>query len=319
MNKLKLSIVIPVYNGAAYIKTALETLTAQMMEGVELVVIDDGSVDGTAQVITDSFAEQIRSGAINLLVQPNRGVSAARNLGIDSARGDYIGFFDGDDAALPGYIQKILAAAAGGVDIIEFGYKTFVASIDETLHGTAQYTNKSFGLHQPKAVLDGIHAIARWYPWTRVFKSVLFDGIRFPSGVRMCEDVMTIPLLYEKAGSVLNLSDALYGYRINQAGATFNVKPDYVPNLESFYQTIPRSGMRRHDYLRFTIAFAIASCQLKSQGAVGLPKAMIADMHKLRFVASVYRELELRKVIVVLYPTLFTLIRRFTKPARSNA
>lgn len=312
-----LSLIIPVYNGAAYIEAALVALTAQFTAGVELLVIDDGSTDGTRAIIAAHFAPHIDSGALRIIAQENQGVSSARNLGIASAKGAYIGFVDADDVVLPGYLGTILAALQSNADIVEFAYKPFSDSIAEATGAPAWFTNRMVGEFDARDVLDGVHAIARWYPWTRVFKASLFEEVRFPAGVRMCEDVMTIPLLYEKAARVVVLPDAIYGYRNNQTSATFNVRPDYVPNLEKFYSTIPRDGKLRHDYLRIAIAYAIYSCQRKAGGAARLPEHIASDMRKLRYVASVYRVIEPRKVGILLYPSLFNLFKRieaFMKP-----
>jgi glycosyltransferase involved in cell wall biosynthesis len=320
MTNPSLSIIMPVYNGAAYIGDALESLISQLQGSIELVVIDDGSTDGTVDVIARRFAADLLSGVLKMIVQKNQGVSAARNRGIDLASGRYIGFVDADDMVLPGYVEKIAEAMKSGADIIEFGFKPFHRSLDEVAHAAPEFTNRKFGLYRAGDLLDHVHAIARWYPATRVFRANLFTGIRFPPGVRMCEDVMTIPLLYEKADRILNLPTALYGYRTNLGSATFNVTHDYVVNLKTFYHTIPRLGRRRDDYLRIAIAYAIYSCQRRSGGGESLPEEIARDMRQLRYVASVYRAIEPRKIGILLYPLLFNTIRRigsFMKPQSS--
>jgi glycosyltransferase involved in cell wall biosynthesis len=310
MSHIRLSIILPAYNADPYIVAALDALTIQLTGAVELLVIDDGSTDTTRHCIDTAFAGYQGAGALTLLAQPNQGVSAARNLGLRTARGDYIGFVDADDLVLPGYIDAILGAMQSGADIVEFGYTTFNDAPDELQAPPRRYTNRRFGLHRAASVQDGVHAIARWYPWSRVCKASLFDGVAFPRGVRVCEDVMTMPLLYEKAATVLNLEAILYGYRNNRASATFNIRPDYIPSLETFYRTIPRTGSRRHDYLRIAIAYSIHSCKRKSGSALHLAPDIADDMRRLRFVPAVYRDIELRKVGVLLFPALVRLARR---------
>jgi len=319
MSTIQLSIVVPVYNAAPFIEQTLGVLVDQLGTDapcVEVIVVDDGSQDATRSIIERCFAAALKSGAVKLLVQPNRGVSAARNLGIDQARGAFISFVDADDYVLPGYIPTLLVALGSGADIVEFGLRTFVESVGETAAGTTLYSNSRFGHHPVSAVIDHVFGVARWYSWTRAFRAALFDGIRFPVGVRFCEDLMTLPDLYEKARTVLALSDALYAYRSNPVSATYNVRPDYVPNLHAYYETIPRERLRRHDYLRMAVAYSIYSCQRKAGELTPLPATMASDMRRMRLRPSVYRHIPPRRIAIQLYPAVFNALQRVAKVFR---
>lgn len=102
-NSPEISVVIPVYNGAAYIAAAIDSVLAQQGCGVELIVVDDGSGDGTAEAIAPYQSQVI------YLYQPNQGVSVARNLGIRQAQGEFVAFLDADDYFLPGKLAAQLA------------------------------------------------------------------------------------------------------------------------------------------------------------------------------------------------------------------
>ncbi|MBI4059635.1 glycosyltransferase [Candidatus Giovannonibacteria bacterium] len=91
------SIVIPAYNAEKYIKEAVDSALAQTYENVEVVVVDDGSTDGTKNVL-ESY---VRDGKIKYVYQKNAGLAGARNTGIRTARGEYIAFLDADDLFLP--------------------------------------------------------------------------------------------------------------------------------------------------------------------------------------------------------------------------
>ena len=90
----KISVIIPVYNAERYIRFALDSLVGQTFKDWEAVVIDDGSNDGSA-AICDEYAA--RDDRFRVIHTENKGVSEARNLGIELAKGDYIGFLDSDD------------------------------------------------------------------------------------------------------------------------------------------------------------------------------------------------------------------------------
>jgi glycosyltransferase involved in cell wall biosynthesis len=88
----KVSVVVPAYNVARYIGACLDSVCAQTLADWECIVVDDGSSDGTAQRVREKTDARIR-----LITQPNKGVSTARNLGLQAAAGRYVHFLDGDD------------------------------------------------------------------------------------------------------------------------------------------------------------------------------------------------------------------------------
>lgn len=302
---------MPVYNGAQFIKAALDSLFVQATPLLEVIVVDDGSKDDTVACIQKYFSEQIAANHLRVFCQTNQGVSAARNLGIEHALGDYIGFMDSDDLALPNYIATLLAAIAHDTDIIEFGFKTFIHGIAETQKNPAEYSNPKFGMQPVSRVIDKVYGISRWYPWTRIYKKSLWRHVRFPVGVRFCEDMMTVPTLYEDAKTISVLPEAIYAYRINPAGATRQVGQDYVEKLVLFYHAIPSLGLMRHDFLRIGLAHCILSCQMKETGQMALPKNIQQDMVHLRTVLPMYWHIAPRIIAMLFYPKLFQLLRKW--------
>ncbi len=104
----RLSYVIPSYNRAAVLPAAAESVLSQLLPGDELVIVDDGSSDGTPAVL--SALQQRWSALLTVVLQANAGPGAARNTGIAAARGDWIGFLDSDDILLPGAVALARAA-----------------------------------------------------------------------------------------------------------------------------------------------------------------------------------------------------------------
>lgn len=94
-----ISVVIPCYNASAYIAATLRSVLAQKGVTLEVIVVDDGSIDGSAELVGREFPQVL------LLRQPNRGVAVARNLGISRATHDWVAFVDADDIWLPGKLQ----------------------------------------------------------------------------------------------------------------------------------------------------------------------------------------------------------------------
>jgi glycosyltransferase involved in cell wall biosynthesis len=305
MGNPSISIIIPVYNGSKYIKQTFDALLGQITDAVEIILVDDGSTDTTLNIIQQHFSSYITTQQLVVHKQPNGGVSTARNFGIAHAKGDYIGFMDADDLALPHYINTVLKAIEQKTDIVEFGFRKFINSNDTFNETKSMYSNTKFGIHEVSQVLNEVYSTARWYPWTRYFQKNLFSGVYFPDGISFCEDLMTIPKLYEKAQSILVLEDAIYGYRTNLNSATFKVDTNSVKNLIDYYNKIPPSLSIRYQYLKVSVAFALLSCQTKSTGNWNLPAHIQSDLYKMRFSWPIYYNVELRKLVVLLYPKLY--------------
>jgi glycosyltransferase involved in cell wall biosynthesis len=116
---LLVSVIIPAYNASVTIERTLRSVLAQTYGHLEIIVVDDGSIDDTAAIVARISREDPR---IILLQQPNQGVATARNVGIDHARGEFIAPLDADDIWHPSKIEKQIAVINGGGDRIGLVY-----------------------------------------------------------------------------------------------------------------------------------------------------------------------------------------------------
>ena len=105
--QVKVSVIIPVFNVKNYIEDCLESVFSQTISDIEIICIDDGSTDGSLQIL-EKYSDL---GKIKLIKQENSGVSTARNKGIDIAEGKYLYFMDADDIITSDYIQGLYNAA----------------------------------------------------------------------------------------------------------------------------------------------------------------------------------------------------------------
>ena len=120
--KSKISIIVPAYNCESTIKRCIESVIHQKYENYELIIINDGSKDNTDLVIKSILNKDNRK-KIKYIVQENKGVSEARNKGLDIAQGDIITFLDSDDYYDPYFFQSIIKNISNN-DILLYGYKT---------------------------------------------------------------------------------------------------------------------------------------------------------------------------------------------------
>ena len=111
----KVSVIIPVYNDAVYVKRCLDSLINQTLHDIEIIIVDDGSTDNTPQVLKEYSQKDNR---ISIITQENSKQGTARNKGLKFASGDYIAFLDSDDWVDNDYFEKMLdASERTGVDI----------------------------------------------------------------------------------------------------------------------------------------------------------------------------------------------------------
>lgn len=216
-----LSLIIPFYNCETYISDTLDSIIEQCDDNIEVILINDGSTDQSLEVINSKLNN------INLnfriITQKNQGVSAARNIGIDMAVGDYIAFLDSDDTLELLFFEKIIQQIKlYNPDIIQFNFNFWNNTKKKSGIKLKNGMNKtSFNL------LLNIFNFNSWYPWSRVYKRELFSDISFPLGFTF-EDPAVIPFLFMKAKNILILEDYLYNYRENLSSITRSTEKDKI-------------------------------------------------------------------------------------------
>ena len=110
-----LSIITPVYNTASYLPDCFESILSQSFQDFELLLVDDGSTDGSGDVC-DIYAQ--RDSRIRVFHKENGGVSSARNLALDNAKGEWVYFVDSDDELLPNGLETMVNCTSDDVDIV---------------------------------------------------------------------------------------------------------------------------------------------------------------------------------------------------------
>lgn len=223
------SIIVPVYNIEAYLRTCITHVLHQTFKDYELILIDDGSTDKSGK-ICDWYAD--RYSCINVIHQANHGQSYARNVGISAAKGDYILFLDGDDywysksclKKLSDYIRSnkvpFDVVAYRGIFAYSDGKKT-VYDYREVNYWKANESHKGYtGQEFLKTHLKTGHAF-RWYPWLYAFSKRLFeDGkLRFPVN-RVYEDFFLIWRVLLAADRIGILPELFYVYRLKRPGSS---------------------------------------------------------------------------------------------------
>lgn len=216
MNEL-ISVVVPVYNTGAYLVPCMESLLAQTHQNIEIILVDDGSTDGS-DALCDAYAR--REERIMVVHQQNAGVSAARNAGLERATGEYLFFLDSDDLLMPESLAVLC---------LRMGKHTLVSGsmqqIDEAgCPGTDGLflTNQQFSAEQMLHLL--FHEEEQGYQGYMCNK--LFDlqlireyGLRFDPAIRYNEDRLFVTQYLLRCTRAVMISDVVYRYRIHATSA----------------------------------------------------------------------------------------------------
>ena len=113
---IKLSVIVPIYNSAAFMTKCLDSLAAQTIDSMEVIMVNDGSTDHSLAVMREY--ETKYPGVFKAFDKPNGGVADARNFGLRQAKGEFIGFVDSDDCVEPAFFEKLCSGAVKyGADI----------------------------------------------------------------------------------------------------------------------------------------------------------------------------------------------------------
>lgn len=221
-NEKTVSIIVPVYNGEKYLKRCLESLLCQTWERTEILLVDDGSSDGSGR-ICDDFAEKYKK--IRVVHTKNQGVSAARNLGIEICRGEYVSFVDADDCLAENMIEHLVCLMEETEsDVAGCGFWIFGQKGDGSRGCKGEGEETAVCLKQAE-ILNGTEFMEKGILqsdtrcWSKLYRKESIGSIRFPDGLTIGEDMLFL-LELAKAGKQFVRSEYKgYGYFINEEGA----------------------------------------------------------------------------------------------------
>ena len=210
-----ISVIIPVYNLEEYISHTIESILLQTYSDIEIILIDDGSIDSSSKICQSYVKKDPR---VRLINQINGGVSSARNRGLDEAKGEFIAFIDGDDLVPAFYLDRLISVVdntsimvmCSHVRIRSFDYK-----FDESDKDFIELSAKKCA----KRLLEGNFPVG---VWGAIFKRELIGNQRFPAGINRNEDKLFLYqyLLRNLEGKVSFTNQKMYGYYVREESAT---------------------------------------------------------------------------------------------------
>lgn len=235
-----LTVIVPVYNVAPYIENCLRSLLAQTYAPLEIVAVNDGSTDGSYELVQRMAAGDAR---IKLLTQQNAGLSAARNAGLDAANGTWIGFVDGDDAVEPDmYARLIGEAVRHGADIASGCFLYVFPDRTQALGGSGRVT-----VYTQREAMEALplEKALRFEVCPKVFRREAIGDSRFRPG-QIYEDIRFTRLTFFRANLVVAVDSSLYRYLQNRAGSTNTRFPpeklETVAEVDAFAAALDEAG-----------------------------------------------------------------------------
>lgn len=224
------SVIIPVYNVRPYLAESLDSAVHQTYEKLEIILIDDGSTDGSGRICDEYAARDPR---ITVIHQKNEGLSSARNAGLEIMTGELTAFLDADDAWHPEFVSTMTAA-------MERSDADMVICRRTTHFTTDRLRFDSTGRRDPAArqgVYDRVSALRAYADgkinagvWNKIYKRRLWENERFPEG-HVYEDVDTAYRIINRCEKVCVIDDVLYAYRKRPGSITDHPTKESISDL----------------------------------------------------------------------------------------
>lgn len=259
-----ISVIVPIYKVEKFLPKCLDSLLNQTYRNLELILVDDGSPDASG-MICDSYASA--DSRITVVHQANRGVSAARNAGLEIARGDYIGFCDPDDFAAPEmYAHMVDAMRMHDVDLVACGYDYYDEQyrIDET----RAYKVRDVELIDKEAIyymMADMPPTIRHGVVTKLFRRSIIGNLRFDTQLHSSEDAEFLLDYLQRIDKAVFVHEPLYNNLVRRGSATHGAL-DIGRLRDSFrvHDRMYRDTVETFPHLKKrALAFLLDVCTLK--------------------------------------------------------
>ena len=255
-----ISVIVPVFNVEKYICECIDSILAQTYSSFELILVDDGSEDRCG-TICDEYKE--RDSRIRVFHKENGGLSSARNIGIDEAKGEFICFVDSDDSIRKDYLEILYNC------ITETNAEIAICDIDAPKLTKVDRNTENVNTMNADEARKWLYDMrSREYvlmvvAWNKLYRKSLFDGIRYPEG-RIHEDEFIIEPILKRCSMIYFIPDKLYIYRNNENGITSaanNMNVKHLDGVDALVERIDSALIENKGIYAFvTLRNALCKC-----------------------------------------------------------
>ncbi len=260
----KISIIIPVYNAGSYINICLKSVIEQSYTNWEIILIDDGSTDNSKEIY-EKIAT--KNNKIKVFRQKNKGVSSARNLGLEKADGDYIVFLDADDWIDSIFLERMLEVIENEkADIVQCNF--YYANNNEKIE--RKHIRPSYSIRNNMSELQ-LDILYREYDekkndcsvgamrgvWGKIFKSSIIKKIKFNEKIDIFEDGIFVLNTLQNSKKVVLIDEYYYYYRMTENSSNSKYKPNFSRNVVEIFKEINNFIYKNNKDIEFKDYFNI--------------------------------------------------------------
>ena len=223
MEEELISVIVPVYNVEKYLNKCVESIINQSYKNLQIILIDDGSKDKSGK-ICDEYAKKDKR--IEVTQKENAGVSAARNAGVEKAKGEWITFVDADDWIEKGLCSILyIKARQNDCEIAMCGYSRVVGSSSEVIN----LKEKETILNSKEYLIAALNPqTGVGFCHTKLIKKTVINEIRFQEKLKVGEDAIYNEMIAKNITKAIYVKEPLYNYRINMNSVVKRFDENYV-------------------------------------------------------------------------------------------
>ena len=225
MNSPKISVIVPVYNVEKYLRRCIDSILCQTFTDFEVLLIDDGSEDKSGEICDEYAGKDYR---VRTLHKARGGVSSARNMGLDNAKGDWITFSDSDDELMPNAFLSACSYMQVGVDMIRTGYQVVN---EQDLVRESHFCDKTMIIDNKEQMLELCERYQYFgFLWNSFIKKSIIGSVRFETNISWCEDHIFVYTLMSNVDRLVLLPICTYHYMVDSS-RTINLSSRHISPL----------------------------------------------------------------------------------------
>ena len=278
----KISIIVTCYNTVKYIDSCLASIKTQSFKDFEVLVVDDGSTDGSSEIIDKYVAEDNR---FKLFRTEHVGFPLAKNIGLDNAKGDYIIFLDSDDVAFPHWLYLLYTTATNyKADITTCQY-AMVNNIPENIPSNLPRNVPVTEYSYTKMILL-YHNSCLSFMWNKLIKRELYEGIRHVDQLAL-SDVSVMYKIFDRADKVVQVRVPLVFYRQHNesmSSTTRKTGPEYRTFRLNVFKEANKFVFDKYPQARFIVQAVLNKEIQETRAALGDKFDEFIDLSDVKYI-----------------------------------